>query len=516
MRGHGRAAALRQGTAHVPGKQPRMRFSRDLVSWIGLGAGLPAAWLVFLLLPETFVDAEGTVVAFTASGRATAAVGVLMAIWWMTEALPLYATALLPLAMFPLAGVSSIDAAAAPYGNELIFLFLGGFVLALSMERWGLHNRIAFLTLQLVGTRAERIVAAFMALTAVLSMWVSNTATVIIMLPIATSILALLRDDSGSFGERQRLNLGRGLLLGIAYAASIGGLGTLIGTPPNLFLASFAKSSLGIEIGFARWMAVGLPLVVVFLPLAWWLLTHVLYPVNGLEVPLEKRFAREAYRRLGPPSLGEKVTFVVFLLTALGWITRPLLNRWGPLAGLTDTSIAILAALVLFAFPVSVRKRRFVMNWDTAVRLPWGILLLFGGGLSLAAAIRTHGVAEFLGAQAGALAGLPSVVIVVAVVAGIVFLTELTSNTATAAALLPVLAAVAPVLGLPVLLLVVPAAVATSCAFMLPVATPPNAIVFGSGRVAPGDMAHAGLWLNLTAVVLITLLGYTLVLRVLG
>jgi sodium-dependent dicarboxylate transporter 2/3/5 len=441
--------------------------------------------------------------------------GVWMAVWWMTEAIPVYATALLPLALFPLTGIASISEAASPYGNDVIYLFLGGFVLALSMERWGLHKRIALFALRYAGTGAAAIVGGFMAVTAFLSMWVSNTATAIIMLPIATSIFAAAGIESDSADENHR-HFARALMLGIAYAASIGGIGTLIGTPPNLFLASFAQSQLGITIGFAQWLGVGVPLVLVFLPLAWLLLTRVLYPVHQYNLPIGATFAETAYTELGRTNVGERVTLAVFLFTAAAWIFRPLLVKFAPLAGLTDTSIAILAALLLFALPVDPRRHIFVMNWETAVKLPWGVLLLFGGGLSLASAVRANGVAELIGAQVHGLVGMPEIVILLAVVTTIVFLTELTSNTATTAALLPVLAAIAPALSVSPLLLIVPAAIAASCAFMLPVATPPNAVVFGTGYVTTKEMAHAGFWLNWVSVALIALAAYFLVPIVLG
>ena len=483
-------------------------------SW-GRLAGPGLALLGYALLADTSLDH---------AGRATAAVALWMATWWMTEAIPLYATALLPIALFPLLGIADIRSAAAPYAHELIYLFLGGFVLALSMQRWQLDRRLSLLALRWAGSRPDRIVATFMAVTAGLSMWVSNTATAVMMLPIALGVIDLVGAEPGDSaaepGDR-RTSFALCLLLGIAYAASIGGVGTLIGTPPNLFLASYAASNLGIEIGFVQWMAVGLPLVALLLPATWWLLTRVLYrpgqaPVEGGAERVELQLAA-----LGPVRPGEWATLAAFGAAAFAWITRPWLVQveiagLRPLAGLSDPGIAMLAALSLFVIPVSREPRRFAMDWSTASRLPWGLLILFGGGLSLAAAIRTHGVGEFLGGHLVVLSGVPDVVLVAGVVALLIFLTEITSNTATTATLLPILAGLAPGLGMDALQLIVPAAIAASCAFMLPVATPPNAVIFGSGQVPVRAMARTGLWLNLLSIAVITGLAQALVLPVLG
>ena len=466
-------------------------------------------------------------VAFSNAGRATTALAVWMAVWWMTEAVELYATALLPLVALPMTGAAPVRAAAAPYAHELIFLFMGGFLIALAMQRWGLHRRLALRALRTAGDHPAGIVACFMGVTAFFSMWVSNTATAVMMLPIALSIISLVEKvepgstANGGSGSKTRPNFALCLLLGIAYAASIGGIGTIIGTPPNVFLASFIQSSLGEEISFVRWMGVGLPLVAVFLPLAWLMLTRVLYPLRGERIEGSGEVTERAYRELGAMSRGERIVLAVFVLAALSWITRPLLVRvqigdMQPLAGLSDPVIAMVAALALFVVPVDVKRRVFVMNWETALKLPWGILLLFGGGLSLAAAIRTNGVGEYIGHQLGILSGIPTLLLVMAVVALVIFLTELTSNTATTATFIPILAALAPVFDLHPYMLIVPAAIAASCAFMLPVATPPNAIVFGSGHVSIQQMIRAGFWLNLLGVVLITVLVYTVMMRMLG
>jgi len=484
---------------------------RSAVAWGGLVAGPVLAGISYVALPVTYFSVSGDVVSLGDPGRATAAVAVWMALWWMTEAIPVYATALLPIALFPLLGVATIRESAAPYGHELIFLFMGGFVIALAMERWGLHQRISFSVLSLVGDRASRMVGGFMVASAVLSMWVSNTATAVMMLPIALSVVRRAGDDEGG---RFRV----ALLLGVAYGCSIGGIGTLIGTPPNLFLASYARSELGVEISFVRWMAFGVPLVVCFLPTTWWLLTHVLYPLGDRRIEGGSEGVRIALAELGPLSRGERIAMIVFAITAVSWIARPLLVgiAWGPFGGLTDTGIAIVAALSLFCIPVDAKRRVFAMDWQTAARLPWGVLVLFGGGLSLAAAIRHNGVGDFIGSQFASFGAMPTLALVVAIITLVIFLTELTSNTATTATLVPILAGLASGMSTAPLLLIVPAAVAASCAFMLPVATPPNAIVFGSGYVSMLEMNRAGLWLNIAGIVWITALTYLIAIPAMG
>jgi solute carrier family 13 (sodium-dependent dicarboxylate transporter), member 2/3/5 len=491
---------------------------KQVVQWTGLVAAPGLALATYALLPDSYLGAGGREVAFGHAGRTTAATAVWMALWWMSEAIPVYATALLPLVVLPLTGAASMRAAATPYAHELIFLFMGGFIVALCMERWGLHRRISLLALRAVGPRPRNAIGGFMLVTAGLSMWVSNTATTVMMLPIALSVIDLLArqlPQAQSHGARgDAANFSQGLLLGIAYAASIGGIGTLIGTPPNLLLASFAKSELGVEISFVSWLAVGLPLVALLLPLAWWLLTAVLHPVRTQRIEGHEELVHAALAELGPMSRGERVSLATFVAMAAAWILRPLLVGWG-LSGLSDAGIAMTAALALFVIPIDARRRVFAMDWETAVRLPWGVLVLFGGGLSLAAAIGANGVGELLGHQVATLGALPGWLVVVTVVVGMVGLTELTSNTAATATLLPILAGIAPGLGLDPLLLAVPAAIAASCAFVLPVATPPNAVVFGTGHVTMGAMIRAGCWLDTVCCALVPLIVYALAMPVL-
>lgn len=488
--------------------------------WLGPALGLT----VWLVVPDVATAPDGTVIELGTAGRVTAGVAVVMAVWWMTEAIAIPATALLPLALFPVLGVAPIDEVAPPYADPLIFLFLGGFLIAAAMQRWGLERRIALVVLRGVGTDPARLVGGFMLVTALLSMWVSNTATAAMMLPVALSVIgaATGTDQNPDRAVPERGERGRvfatALLLGIAVSASIGGVGTLIGSPPNLFLASFASDELGRDIGFAQWLVIGLPFVVILLPIAWLLLVKVLYRPDVGSDGIEEALGgwRRSMGRIRP---AEVRVLVVFSAAALAWVTRPLLEdlRIGstqPFEGLSDAGIALLAAVALFALPSGSSRR--LLEWEDARRLPWGTLVLFGGGLSLAAMIDATGVAELIGVGSTALGALPAILIVAGVVATVVFLTELTSNTATVAALLPVLAAAAPGIGVEPMLLAVPAALAGSLAFMLPVATPPNAIVFGSGYVSLPDMVRMGVRLNVVSIVVVTVMTFVLVVPVLG
>jgi solute carrier family 13 (sodium-dependent dicarboxylate transporter), member 2/3/5 len=439
----------------------------------------------------------------------TAAIGAWMAVWWVTEAVPLPATALLPVVLFPPLGILSLRAATSPYANPLIFLFLGGFVLALAMERWGLHRRVALLTVRAVGTRPDRLVLGLMIAAAGVSMWVSNTATAVMMMPIGLSVILLVRPDAEyGAGRPVDFNFAVCVMLGIAYACSIGGLATLIGTPPNALLAGFMLETYGYSIGFAEWLAIGLPLVVVTLPATWLLLTRVAFPIRIREIPGGREAIDAEHASLGGMSRGEWSVAAVFALAATLWVSRPFLE--GTIPGLSDAGIAVAAALLLFVLPAERGGRR-VMDWQTAERLPWGVLLLFGGGLALAEAVTATGLAEWIAAALPVSAGTPAVALVLLVAVVVILLTELTSNTATAAAFLPLVAAIAIGIGENPLMLAVPAALAASCAFMMPVATPPNAIVYGSGYVTIAQMIRAGAWLNALFAVAITVLMYAVV-----
>lgn len=438
----------------------------------------------------------------------TAAVGLLMAVWWMTEALPIAATSLLPVVLLPLLDATSLEAATAPYANPLIFLFLGGFIIALGMERWDLHRRIALNVIRSIGTQPRSIILGFMVSAAFLSMWVSNTATTVMMLPIGLSVIHLAKSPDGDAPAV----FGTVLMLAIAYGCSIGGIGTLIGTPTNAVLAGFMLETYGIELTFARWMLIGLPIVLIGLPIVYLVLTRLAFKMRLKDLPGGKALIRSELDKLGPISKAEKLVLSVFVSVALCWIFRPFVALLVP--GISDPIIAMIGALALFILPVDLKANRFVLNWEEAERLPWGVLLIFGGGLSLASAIAETGLAEWIGHALGGLGALPVVLLVLTVTLVVVMLTELTSNVATAAAFLPIMAAVAVGIGENPYLLAVPAVLAASCAFMLPVATPPNAIVYSSGAITIPQMARAGVVLNILFTLVITALSMTLMLWV--
>ncbi len=435
-----------------------------------------------------------------------------MATWWITEAVPIPVTALLPIVLFPLAGAGSIGEAAAPYANPVIFLFLGGFLLATAMIKWSLHKRMALLIIGRVGTGPLALIGGFMIATAFLSMWVSNTATALMMLPVGLSVIALVDENIADPGARLRFAVV--LLLAIAYGANVGGMGTLVGTPPNAFLAGFFEEQFGYEISFLRWMLVGLPMMGIALPVVFLVLTKWVYPLQMGPIPGGQSLIRDQIRGLGPMSKGERYVAIVFGATALLWVTRPLFAPFVP--GISDAAIGMAGGLILFLIPIDLRKGEFVHDWATASTLPWGTLILFGGGLSLAAALTRTGLANWMAESLVGLHVLPLLLVLLVVVAVIVFLTELASNLATTATFLPPLAALAIALGQDPLFFAIPAALGASCAFMLPAATPPNAVVYGSGRVSVPQMSRAGIVLNLLFMVLITALAYTILLKVFG
>ncbi|RME21471.1 MAG: SLC13/DASS family transporter [Candidatus Zixiibacteriota bacterium] len=439
---------------------------------------------------------------------------LLMAIWWVTEAIPIPATAMIPVALFPLMGIMSGNVVAGQYFNNIIFLFIGGFIMALAMERWNLHRRIALRIILLIGASPRKIILGFMIATAFLSMWISNTATTMMMMPIAMAVIVRLKEEAGPVAGRFSI----GLLLGIAYAASIGGIATLIGTPPNLAFSRIYQISFpnAPEISFAQWMSFGLPLSVVLLVIAWLLLTFMFVRYES-GLPSERAMFREEHRRLGPMAYEEKMVLVLFALLALLWIFRRditigsfILPGWSHLFAwakyIDDGTVGITIAMILFLLPSKNRPGERLMNWATAVKLNWGIVILFGGGFALAAGFKESGLSAWVAQSLQILQGAPTVLLVLVVCVMLMLLTELTSNTATTQIVLPLLASLAVAIKVHPLLLMIPATLSASCAFMLPVATPPNAIVFGTGEVRMGHMIRAGVLLNLCAAILITLL----------
>ena len=469
-------------------------FIVQLSRWrVHLGFLLGPVLFLFLL----WIGPQGDI---SPPAWAALALTVLMAVWWVTEALPIAITALLPVALLPLLDVRPIEEAAAPYANPLIFLFLGGFILAEAIQRWGLHRRLSLLVLSVSGTRPDRVVAGFMIATAGLSMWVSNTATAALMLPIALSVLNLV--DSGT-PEKGHQNLGLCLLLGIAAAANIGGMATIIGTPPNAILAGYLSDNHNIQISFGEWMMFAFPLSMILLTTAWMILTRVVYPLEKKELSGVGVMLDQERGELGAMKGPEKAVATIFCAVALAWLTRPLVEAQFPGLGLSDAGIAILGALLFFVVPAEWKRLQFLMDWESARRLPWGVLLLVGGGLSLGSAIESSGLAGHAADALHALAGLPIWLIMAGVIVMIMALSHVTSNTATAATMLPLTSSLALSLELPLLYLTIPVAMAASCAFMLPVATPPNAIVFSSNRLTVMQMARSGAVISLLTVPLI-------------
>ena len=440
-----------------------------------------------------------------------AGVGLWMAIWWSTEAIPVAATAFIPLVSFPLLQVVPIKAIAQSYAHPTIFLFLGAFLLALSVEKWALHRRIALSVLVRTGTDGRKLILGFMMAGALLSMWMTNTSTAMMLLPIATSVAAMVIEKSSGVSDDDKKAFQVALLLALAYATTIGGMSTIIGTPPNVLLAGFIEETYGIQIAFFDWMLIGLPLALVLLPLGWVVLTRVAFRV---EVPasLETAGVIDSMRKeMGAMTSPERRVGLLFLAVVALWMARKWLNEVPGLEGLSDAGIVMTAALLLFVIPSGDGSPARLMQWDDLARLPWGVLILFGGGLALAAQVSSSGLAVWLGESLLPVAGLGTLVLVAAAAGLVVFLTELTSNLATAATFLPVVAAIAAQSGIEPLVLCVPVTLAASCAFMLPVATPPNAIVFSSGALTIPQMIRAGILMNLIAMMTLTLLAVILV-----
>ena len=462
--------------------------------------GLFLGPLLFILI-ILFYHPNGLSIA----ANAVLASAIWIAVWWITEAVPIAVTALLPIVLFPLSGGMGLNETTASYGHKYVFLYIGGFILALAIEKWKLHKRIALTIIKIVGTNVTNIILGFMVATAFLSMWISNTATAVMILPVGMAIVTHLKDNPKTI-ENENLIFGKALMLSIAYSASIGGMATLIGTPPNLVLAGVVKQTYNIEISFSKWFLFGFPISVVLLVICWIYLTRFAFKFKQKEFPGGSQEIKKQLKDLGKISYEEKTVFLVFLLTAFAWITRSFfIKRLIP--GIDDTIIAVFFAVFLFILP-SKKKGVKIMTWEDTIKLPWGIVLLFGGGMALALGFESSGLAVWIGGQMTSLGALPLILLLLILIASVNFLTEITSNLATTAMLLPVLVSLASALGVHPYLLLVGATLAASCAFMLPVATPPNAVVFGSGYLKIEDMVKKGFWMNIISIILLTLIVY--------
>ncbi len=430
-----------------------------------------------------------------------------MVIWWLGEAVPLSATALLPIPMMPLLEIASLQQATSGYAHPLIFMFLGGFSISLAMQKWGLHRRIALNLISRIGKSTNGIIGGFMIATAALSMWISNTATTIMMFAVAISVIQVV-ENSNERGKACE-NFAVALMLGIAYSASIGGLGTLIGTVPNALFASFMETTYNVKIDFLSWMMIGVPVIIVMLPITWVLLTKFVFPANDLDLGETNKMVVSELNGLGPLNRGETIVMGVFAFAALGWVFgKPLAAITG--LAINDTVVAVIAPLLLFAIPVSLKEGKFALDWEATRDMPWGILLLIGGGLAIAGGFKSTGLAVAIGDSLSVLQFVNLWLLVLIISAAIIFLTELTSNTASTATFLPVVGAIAVGIGQDPLLLCVAVTVGASMAFMLPVATPPNAIVFSFKGLHVHHMVRAGLWLNIVAIFVATSIVYSL------
>ena len=459
---------------------------------------------ILFILTRFFLELEG----LSDQANAVLASTLWIAIWWITEAIPIAATSLLPIILFPLSGALPLDDTTSSFGHRFVFLYLGGFILALAIQKWNLHKRIALNIIMVVGTNVQKIILGFMVATAFLSMWISNTATAVMMLPIGIAIIKQMKDLKNS-PEDENLIFGKALMLSIAYSASIGGIATLIGTPPNLVFAGIIQEVYNIEISFLKWFQFGFPISILLLAISWIYLTKVAFKFKQNEFNEGKEEINRQLEELGPISYEEKIVLSVFVLTGLAWILRTyLLNKFIP--NLDDSIIALISGISLFLFQANNQegKNEKIMNWEDAVKLPWGVLLLFGGGLAIAQGFQSSGLANWIAENLTQLNGFSLFIILLVLITAVNFLTEITSNLATTAMLLPILAPTAVTLGVHPYILMVGATLAASCAFMLPVATPPNAVVFGSNYLKISDMVRVGILMNIISIIIIFMMVY--------
>jgi len=458
---------------------------------MGLFLG-PVFFLTILLWPEPFLSNEGD---------AVIAVALWMITWWLSEAVSISVTALLPLLLFPLLDIMPIAEVGNNYGSPIIFLFFGGFVMALALEKVNLHRRIALNIIRITGTTPNKVVLGFMIATASLSMWISNTATTVVMLPIAMSVIKLLIHDIDGFTKRDR-NFAVSVLLGIAFSANAGGIATVIGTPPNSILIGLLENEYQIEISFLKWMLFALPFSIIMIGLSYVTLVHLIFPSKGLNFSASKEVIQVELRKLGPTRSKEKMVLGIFAVTVSLWIFRTLINSVFPSLELSDTMISMFSAISLFAVPFNLKKGDFILDWKDTEKLAWGILILFGGGLALAKGMSVSGIVDQV-SQSIAAGNFSVTATASLLILLMLFMTELMSNVALVAVLAPVVAGIAIGLGIPMVYLLIPVTMASSCAFMLPMATPPNAIVFASGFIEVKDMVKAGVLLNIVAVLIL-------------
>ncbi len=465
---------------------------------LGLILGpLSFTYILLFFHPEGLTDSANAVMASVAW----------VAIWWITEAVSISVTSLLPIVLFPLSGGLDLSQTTASYGHKYIFLYIGGFILAIAIEKCNLHKRIALSIINIVGTNVINIILGFMIATAFLSMWISNTAATVMILPMGMAIVSQLKDNPNTIEDENQI-FGKALMLAIAYSASIGGISTLIGTPTNLVLAGVVQTTFGVEITFSQWFIFGFPISVILMVVCWTYLTRYAFKFKQKEFPGGKSEIKSQLKALGKLSFEEKIVLIVFICTAFAWITRSfLISKFIP--AIDDTIISIAFAILLFLLPTSKKGER-IIDWEDAVKLPWGIVLLFGGGMALALGFESSGLALWIGNKLIALETVPFIFLLLILIATVNFLTEITSNIATTAMLLPVLISLAPILGVHPYYLMIGATVAASCAFMLPVATPPNAVVFGSGYLKIEDMVKKGIWMNIISIVILTAFVYFL------
>ena len=464
--------------------------------WFGI-----ISFLLVLFLPNP----EG----LSSEGRITAAVFLLMGIWWAFEAIPLQVTALMPLILFPLLNVEEIAVISREYMNKVQFLFAGGFIIALAIQKWDLHKRVALNILKFSGLNSQGIVASFMVASAVLSMWVMNTSTAIMLLPVGISVIKVINDTVNDITDNQKFNFQLCLLLGIAYAASVGGIATPIGTSPNGVLIQFASNNYDYDIGFANWISIGLPITLGLGPIIWIFLTRIIFPVNFSATQESKDKLNSMLKELGPMSNEEKKVIVVFLITAFFWIFRQLIDNLPGLALLDDSVIAISGAVSLFFIKERKNKNKLLIWDDVQNGFPWGLIFLFGGGMALAFVVNDSGLALWLASL------IPSEtyfwIILLTVIVMVVLLTELTSNLTTTITFLPVVASVGLNMGIDPLLLILPLTISASCAFMLPVATPPNSIVYASNLIPIQKMVRAGIFINASSILYVFIISYFLI-----